>query len=117
MLSRHLNFAQARRNVMLSRSRSFPVSAIRMISTSLLAIGALCGPVVTVSADGAETERLVQSTTELRTYVHFKVSNDVVQGMLPAGWVSAPGGGALKDANLIVLFVEGLAADGADGKA
>jgi hypothetical protein len=91
--------------------------ATRKIATSLLAISAVCGPVVTVSADGAETERLVQSTTESRTYVHFKVSNDVVQKMLPAGWVSAPGSGALKDANLIVLLVEGLAADGADGKA
>jgi hypothetical protein len=65
----------------------------------------------------AETERLVQSTTEARTYVHFKIDSDTVQKLLPAGWISTPGSGALEGANLIVLLVEGLAADGADGKA
>ena len=90
--------------------------AKQRIASSLLLIGTICGSAVIASADGAETERLVQSTTEARTYVHFKISNEVVQKLLPSGWVSTPGSGALKDANLIVLLVEGLAADSGDGK-
>ena len=67
-------------------------------------------------ADGANAERLVQSTTEVRTYLHFKVDSAVVRRLLPAGWVSVPGSGALKDVNFSVFLAEGLAASGADGK-
>lgn len=61
-------------------------------------------------------ERLVQSTTDARTVLHLKASGDAVQKLLPAGWVSAPGSGPLEDANAVLIFVEGIAAEDADGK-
>jgi hypothetical protein len=88
---------------------------IRYLPSSLAAIGLLCGVAQSANADGEEAARLIQSTTEARTYVHFKLNNDTIRKVLPAGW--APGTGALQDANLILLLVEGLAADSADGKA
>jgi hypothetical protein len=90
--------------------------AQRSLACSLLAFGLVCAPAYVASADADNTERLVQSTTEARTYIHFKVQPEAVQKLLPNGWVSTPGSGALKDANLIVLLVEGLAADTPDGK-
>jgi hypothetical protein len=90
---------------------------IRYLPSSLAAIGLLCGVAQSANADGEEAARLIQSTTEARTYVHFKLNNDTIRKVLPAGWASAPGTGALQDANLILLLVEGLAADSADGKA
>lgn len=75
-----------------------------------LAIGLLFGAVETANA-----ERLVQSTTEARTYVYFNANKDAVQKLLPAGWVSNPGTGALKDANFFIALIEGIAADNAEG--
>ena len=66
------------------------------------------------AADGASAaERLVRSETEARTIVYFKADNDAVQKLLPAGWVSNPGTGALKEANLTIALIEGLAAQDA----
>lgn len=83
----------------------------RSLASLPLAIGLLCGAVGTANA-----ERLVQSTTETRTYVYFNANKDAVQKLLPAGWVSNPGTGALKDANVFIALIEGIAADNAEGK-
>ena|SRR5689334_9565918 len=85
----------------------------RRLSSSALTIGLLCVAAQDANAGGM---RLVQSTTETRTYVHFKVSGDAIQRALPAGWISSPGTGPLQGANLIVLLVEGLAAANPEGK-
>jgi len=85
--------------------------AKQSFACSLLGVGLLFGSVVSGSA-----ERLVQSTTEARTYVFFRANADAVQKLLPAGWVSTPGTGPLKDANVAIYLIEGLAGEGADGK-
>jgi hypothetical protein len=70
------------------------------------------GAAYTVSA----AERLVQSMTEARTYVYFNADKDAVQKALPAGWVSNPASGPLKDANMFIALIEGIASDNAEGK-
>jgi hypothetical protein len=72
----------------------------------------LVGAAYAVSA----AERLVQSMTEARTYVYFSANKDAVQKALPAGWVSNPASGPLKDANMFIALIEGIASDNAEGK-
>jgi hypothetical protein len=68
------------------------------------------------AAEASAAERLVQSTTEARTIVYFTADKEAVQKLLPAGWVSIPGTGPLKDTNLLLVLAEGLAAQDSDGK-
>src|SRR5215218_4705065 len=75
----------------------------------------VAGCLLVITAE-ATADRLLQSATEARTCVYFKASLEAVQRVLPAGWVSMPGTGALKGANVVFCFVEGIGADGADGK-
>ncbi len=77
----------------------------------LLAIALLFG-----AAESASAERLDQSTTDIRTVLHFNANKDAVQKLLPAGWVSTPGTGALKDANISIVFIESVAVENAEGK-
>lgn len=81
------------------------------ILAGLIAIW-LAGAACAVSA----AERLVQSMTEARTYVYFRADKDAVRKALPAGWVSNPASGPLKDANMFIAFIEGIASDNAEGK-
>jgi hypothetical protein len=62
-------------------------------------------------------EKLVLSTTEARTYLFFNASKEGVRKLLPAGWVSNPGTGPTKDANMFIALIEGIAAGDGDGKA
>jgi hypothetical protein len=59
-------------------------------------------------------ERMVLSNTEVRTSVFFNANSELVQKLLPAGWVSNPGSGLLKDANAILVLIEGVAAESQD---
>ncbi len=65
----------------------------------------------------AEAERLTSSTTETRTVLFLKADPDRVAKALPAGWTAVPGSGAAKEANLVLILVEGLAQSDAEGKA
>jgi hypothetical protein len=85
--------------------------SIRVVSTMLLGLGILS----LTSAQG-RAERLVQSATELRTYLYFKANNDAVQKLLPSGWVLTSGSGALDGANFAISFIEGLAAQNPEDK-
>ncbi len=66
-------------------------------------------------AQSANAERLVQSTTEARTLLHYKAEKALVEKLLPVGWVSNPGTGSLKDANLTITLIDGIAAANAEG--
>ena len=58
------------------------------------------------------------AAAETRTVLTFKVSDVVVQTLLPEGWTLAPiAQGPAKGANLSVVFAERLATVGPDGKA
>lgn len=58
------------------------------------------------------------AAAETRTVLTFKVSDDVVQRLLPDGWTLAPiAQGPAKGANLSIVFAERLATVGPDGKA
>jgi hypothetical protein len=88
------------------------MSTTRRLATLFVAGSMLCGGVEIALA----AERLVQSTTEARTVVYFKADSDAVQKLLPAGWVSTPGSGPLKDANFGMVLIEGVAAQDPEGK-
>lgn len=62
-------------------------------------------------------EKFVGANVDLRTIMYFKASDDAVQKMLPEGWeVNSPTAGPSKGFNLVVVLVERLIAQGADGK-
>jgi hypothetical protein len=76
----------------------------------LLTIGLMFGAV-----DGTGAEYLVRTSTEARTILHFSANKDAVQKLLPTGWTSTPGTGDLKDANIGIVLIDGLAAESAEG--
>ena len=88
---------------------------VRNLTRLLTIIAVIHGPAGIAAADGGETDRLVQSTTEARTYIHFKIPGAAVQKALPDDWVSSPATGPLAGTNLIMLLVEGLAAHSPEG--
>jgi hypothetical protein len=62
-------------------------------------------------------EKLVTTDAAVRTVLAFKVSDAVVQKLLPAGWQTSPfSAGPSKDANVTVTFVEPIVSQGPDGK-
>ena len=80
---------------------------------------ALCGGIATsiVSFPGvSRAERLVQTATEQRTYLFIKSDDAKIKKSLPAGWSPAQNAGPLKDANFVVVLIEGLAGGDAEGK-
>lgn len=80
---------------------------------------AFCGTFVAsvVSLPGiVRAERLVQSVTEQRTYLFIKSDDATIRKSLPAGWSPAQNAGPLKDANFVIVLIEGLAGNDADGK-
>ncbi len=64
----------------------------------------------------AGAERLNSSTTEARTVLFVRTDPDKLTKNLPAGWAAVPGSGAAKDANLVLILVEGFSQSDADGK-
>jgi hypothetical protein len=64
----------------------------------------------------SSAERLVQSATEQRTYLFIKSDNEKIKAALPAGWSPAQNAGPLKDANFVIVLIEGLAGSDAEGK-
>src|SRR4051812_18141091 len=68
------------------------------------------------SASYARAEHQTQSSTEVRTYVWLKANADAVQNSLPKGWTVNPPSGLLKDANVAVVLIDGIAASDAEGK-
>jgi hypothetical protein len=77
------------------------IASVAMLSTALLAS--------TVYAQ----DKLYGTNVDYRVAVAFKVSPDIVQKLLPAGWESNP---APNGANLGMTMVEGISAETADGK-
>ncbi len=65
----------------------------------------------------AVADRLDLTTTETRTVVFIRTDPDKLAKALPAGWAAVPGSGAAKDANLVLILIEGLSQSDADGKA
>ncbi len=64
----------------------------------------------------SHAEHLVQSSTEVRTYVYLQIADDKLKNYIPEGWVSNPGTKLLMDANVAMVFIEGVAATDADNK-
>jgi hypothetical protein len=70
-----------------------------------------------IMANGiAHAEHLVQSSTEMRTYIYLQIPDDKLRKFLPEGWASNPGTKLLQGANIAMVFIEGLAATDAEGK-
>jgi hypothetical protein len=61
-------------------------------------------------------EKLVGTNMDVRTILHFKVSDAAIQKLLPAGWEVNPATGPAAGANLRVTFVDQMAAADATGK-
>jgi hypothetical protein len=75
-----------------------------------LAVGAHAGA-------SAQAERHVETMLQTRVMLTFKADAQEVQRWLPAGWQPEPiPGGPSKDSNLVVLFVEKVLAQDAQGK-
>ncbi|MFH6786101.1 MULTISPECIES: hypothetical protein [Methylobacterium] len=64
----------------------------------------------------SRAERLVQSATERRTYLFVKSDDGKIKNLLPAGWSPAQNVGPLKDANFVIVLIEGVAGSDAEGK-
>jgi hypothetical protein len=62
-------------------------------------------------------EKLVGTNMDVRTVLHFKVSDAAIQKLLPPGWEVNPGTGPAAGANVRVTFVDQMAAADATGKA
>jgi hypothetical protein len=69
------------------------------------------------SALAQGTERLLGSSSDVRTTLAFKVPDAAVQKMLPAGWeVNSPVTGPAKGSNLNVTLLEQIIAQDPEGK-
>ncbi len=86
----------------------------RRITLSALALVLIAGSHVAAHAQG---ERHVETMLQNRVILTFKADAQEVQRWLPAGWQPEPiPAGPSKDSNLIVLFVEKVLAQDAQGK-
>jgi len=73
---------------------------------------------VTLDARLATAETLVESNADVRTTVTLKVKDAEAQKLLPAGWQVAPlDGGPAKGGNLLLVLIDRIVSQGADGKA
>ena len=76
---------------------------------------ALASMALLTTTAGAQT--VVQRSSEHRFQLDFHVPDAALQKMLPPGWTPAVAtAGPAKDANLRVIFIDRIAAFGADGK-
>jgi hypothetical protein len=86
---------------------------MRMASVLRRAISLGCG----IMASGmACAEHLVQSSTEMRTYIYLQIKDDKLKSHIPEGWISNPGTKLTQGANIALVFIEGLAATDAENK-
>lgn len=86
---------------------------MRTASVLLGAISFGCG----IMASGmAHAEHLVQSSTEMRTYIYLQVQDEKLKKLIPEGWALNPGTKLLQGANIAMVFIEGLAAADAENK-
>ena len=73
---------------------------------------------VTFDTRLAAPETLVESNADARTMVTLKVKDAEAQKLLPAGWQVTPlEAGPAKGANLLLVFIDKIDSQGADGKA
>ncbi|AWN36892.1 hypothetical protein [Methylobacterium radiodurans] len=78
---------------------------------------AIAAAIVLQPVAAAQADRLSLSTTEARTVLFIRTDPDKVAKALPAGWTAVPGSGATKDANLVLILIEGFAQSDAEGEA
>ena len=72
---------------------------------------------VALLATTATAQTVVQRSSEHRFQLDFHVPDAALQKLLPSGWTPAVAtAGPAKDANLRVIFIDRIAAFGADGK-
>lgn len=65
----------------------------------------------------AHAQSPVESSSETRFQLDFKVPDDALKTYLPAGWASAPAAqGPAKDCNLRVIFIDRVTINAPDGK-
>jgi hypothetical protein len=65
----------------------------------------------------AQSEKFVATEADLRTVLHFKVSDRAIQKLLPAGWeVDSPTSGPYNGVNLQLFFIDRLLARDPEGK-
>jgi hypothetical protein len=65
----------------------------------------------------AQSEKFVATEADIRTVLHFKVSDGAVQKLLPAGWeVDSPTSGPYTDVNFHMFFIDRLLARDPGGK-
>jgi hypothetical protein len=65
----------------------------------------------------AQGERFVATEADIRTVLHFKVSDGAIEKLLPVGWeVDAPTSGPYTGANLQLYFIDRLMRRDSDGK-
>jgi hypothetical protein len=76
----------------------------------------LLAALTVVSGPALAQEKLVGTNMDVRTILHFKVSDAAIQKLLPAGWEANPATGPASGANLRVTFVDQMAAADAAGK-
>lgn len=80
--------------------RALEAASIRLLGLVLLSV---------LAQSGARAESLVATDAHSRLVLAFKVADAALQKHLPSGWLPNPaGGGATKDANLFVSFVDRL---------
>jgi hypothetical protein len=65
----------------------------------------------------AQSEKFVATEADIRTVLHFKVSDRAIQKLLPAGWeVDPPTSGPYNGVNLHLFFIDRLLARDPEGK-
>jgi hypothetical protein len=86
--------------------------------SSLLAASVTAGSVLLGAAPRpALAEQLVETDMEARTILAYRAPEAAVEHLLPAGWRADPAaGGASKGANLLVVLIDRLLAQDAEGK-
>lgn len=87
-------------------------NVIAKLTAATILVGAMAAMPLLARAE-TQTENIV---AEQRTYVYLQVGADKAQAFLPSGWtVSPPTAGAIKDANLVLVWMDrklGLTPDG-----
>lgn len=84
--------------------------------TALVLLRAIPFGYAIMASGMARAEHLVQSSTEMRTYIYLQVQDDKLRKLIPEGWASNPGTKLLQGANIAMVFIEGLAATDAENK-
>jgi hypothetical protein len=65
----------------------------------------------------AQSEKFVATEADIRTVLHFKVSDGAIKKLLPAGWeVGSPTSGPFTGVNLQVIFLDRLLVRDPEGK-